>query len=97
MTKPSEVQKAIADTVEAFGGLDVLINNAGIEIGKPIPEISDDEFASLMAVNVGGVFYGMKYAIPSLAPRRAASSTCRVSRASMACRCSASIARRRRP
>jgi NAD(P)-dependent dehydrogenase (short-subunit alcohol dehydrogenase family) len=67
VTKPAEVQQAIADTTEAFGGLDVLVNNAGIEIGKPIPETGDDEFAALMAVNVGGVFYGMKYAIPALA------------------------------
>jgi NAD(P)-dependent dehydrogenase (short-subunit alcohol dehydrogenase family) len=67
VTKPTDVQQAIADTVEAFGGLDVMINNAGIEIGKPIPETTDEEFAALMAVNVHGVFYGIKYAIPALA------------------------------
>ena len=66
VSKPDQVQKMIADTVEAFGGLDVLVNNAGIEIGKPIPEIGDDEFQLLMAINVGGVFYGMKYATPAL-------------------------------
>jgi NAD(P)-dependent dehydrogenase (short-subunit alcohol dehydrogenase family) len=70
VTKPQNVQKAIADTVAAFGGLDVMINNAGIEIGKPIPETSDEEFAQLMAVNVGGVFHGIKYAIPELAQTR---------------------------
>jgi NAD(P)-dependent dehydrogenase (short-subunit alcohol dehydrogenase family) len=67
VTKPAEVQQAIADTVEAFGGLDVMINNAGIEIGKPLPETSDEEFAQLLAVNVHGVFYGIKYSIPALA------------------------------
>jgi len=67
VSKPDQVQKMIADTVEAFGGLDVLINNAGIEIGKPLPETGDDEFALLMSINVGGVFYGMKYATPHLA------------------------------
>jgi NAD(P)-dependent dehydrogenase (short-subunit alcohol dehydrogenase family) len=70
VTKPQDVQKAIADTVAAFGGLDVMVNNAGIEIGKPIPETSDDEFAQLMAVNVSGTFYGIKYAIPELAQTR---------------------------
>ena len=35
--------------IAAFGGLDVIVNNAGIEIGKPIPETSDDEFDRLMA------------------------------------------------
>jgi NAD(P)-dependent dehydrogenase (short-subunit alcohol dehydrogenase family) len=67
VSKPDQVQKMIADTAEAFGGLDVLVNNAGIEIGKPIPETGDDDFALLMAINVGGVFYGMKYATPHLA------------------------------
>jgi NAD(P)-dependent dehydrogenase (short-subunit alcohol dehydrogenase family) len=67
VTKPEDVKEAIASTVEAFGGLDVLVNNAGIEIGKPIPETGDEEFAQLMAVNVNGVFFGMKYATPALA------------------------------
>jgi len=67
VTKPEDVQAAIADTVAAFGGLDVMINNAGIEISKPLPATEDDEFAKLMAVNVNGVFYGIKYAVPALA------------------------------
>jgi NAD(P)-dependent dehydrogenase (short-subunit alcohol dehydrogenase family) len=70
VTDPGDVQRMIATTVEAFGGLDVLVNNAGIEIGKPLPETGDDEFARLMAINVNGVFYGMKYAIPALAASR---------------------------
>jgi NAD(P)-dependent dehydrogenase (short-subunit alcohol dehydrogenase family) len=67
VSKADDVKQAIADTVAAFGGLDVMVNNAGIEISKPIPETGDDEFAQLMAVNVGGVFYGIKYAVPALA------------------------------
>jgi NAD(P)-dependent dehydrogenase (short-subunit alcohol dehydrogenase family) len=70
VTKGSEVRQAVEDSVQAFGGLDVMVNNAGVEIGKPIPETEDDEFAQLMAVNVGGVFYGIKYAVPALAQTR---------------------------
>ncbi len=70
VTKPAEVEQAVADAVEAFGGLDVMINNAGIEIGKPDPETSDEEFAQLMAVNVHGVFSGIKYSVPALAQTR---------------------------
>ena len=49
VTKPAEVQGAIDQTVEAFGGMDIIVNNAGIEIGKPLPEITDEEFDLLMA------------------------------------------------
>jgi NAD(P)-dependent dehydrogenase (short-subunit alcohol dehydrogenase family) len=67
VTKPDDVQRIIAATVEAFGGLDIMVNNAGIEIAKPIPDTSDEEFRQVMDINVNGVFYGIKYAIPYLA------------------------------
>ena len=70
VSQAPEVRRAIEDTVRQFGGLDVMVNNAGVEIGKPIPETSDEEFARLMAVNVNGVFYGIKYAIGALAETR---------------------------
>ena len=80
VTDPAAVQSAIAATVDAFGGLDVMVNNAGVEIGKPIPETSDEEFSKLFDVNVKGTFYGIKYAIPALA----ASQGCIVNLASVA-------------
>jgi NAD(P)-dependent dehydrogenase (short-subunit alcohol dehydrogenase family) len=67
VTSSADVQAAIAATTDRFGGMDVIVNNAGIEIGKPLPEISDDEFDLLMRINVNGVFYGIKYAVPALA------------------------------
>jgi NAD(P)-dependent dehydrogenase (short-subunit alcohol dehydrogenase family) len=67
VTRSADVQAAIAATQDRFGGMDVIVNNAGIEIGKPLPEISDEEFDQLMRINVNGVFYGIKYAVPALA------------------------------
>lgn len=58
------VQKMIADTVEHFGSLDVLFNNAGYGIAGTVVETNEDDWAALMAVNVNGVFFGCKYAIP---------------------------------
>jgi NAD(P)-dependent dehydrogenase (short-subunit alcohol dehydrogenase family) len=67
VTRSADVQAAIAATQDRFGGMDVIVNNAGIEIGKPLHEISDEEFDQLMRINVNGVFYGIKYAVPALA------------------------------
>jgi len=46
------------------GKIDVLVNNAGINIRKPIEEMSFEEFNTMMQVNVGSVFLGTKYVIP---------------------------------
>ena len=62
-----EVAAAVATAVDLWGGLDVLVNNAGIEIGKPLVEHGEEEFGRLFDVNVKGVFHGIKHATPVLA------------------------------
>lgn len=53
-----------------FGGIDVLVNNAGITgVNKPTHEVTEEEWDRLMAVNVKGVFFCMKHAIPYMKTR----------------------------
>ncbi len=52
-----------------LGGLDVLVNNAGLWLFKPILETTLDDWRRLHAVNVEGVFLGTRAAIPMLAER----------------------------
>ena len=63
----ADVNAAVATTVDAFGGLDLLVNNAGVEIAKPITELTDDEFGLVLDINVLGTFRFTKAAVPALA------------------------------
>jgi len=60
---------AVAFTKKTFGGLDILVNNAGIFWVRPIAMTTLEEFKRMQAVNVDGVFLGMKHAIPVIAER----------------------------
>jgi NAD(P)-dependent dehydrogenase (short-subunit alcohol dehydrogenase family) len=60
--------KTVLDSVfEKYGALNVLVNNAGISgVSKPTHEVTSDEWDKVMNINVKGVFFCTKYAIPYL-------------------------------
>jgi NAD(P)-dependent dehydrogenase (short-subunit alcohol dehydrogenase family) len=63
----ASVDAAVAATVAKFGGLDILINNAGsIDPIGPLSEIDPDAWDKVIDVNVKGVFYGIKAALPHM-------------------------------
>ena len=63
----AEVAAMVADTIAAFGALDVLVNNAGTtHVNKPMLEISEDEYDRMFAVNVKGLFLCCQAAVPPL-------------------------------
>jgi NAD(P)-dependent dehydrogenase (short-subunit alcohol dehydrogenase family) len=64
VTRETEWQQVIAFTVETFGTLDVLVNNAGISGGIDPDIMSTSAYDRLMDVNARGDFLGMKHAIP---------------------------------
>lgn len=68
VTSEADWSAAVEATVAAFGGFDVLVNNAGIEIMGAIADVPYDEFRRIMAINVDGVFLGSKAAVLAMRP-----------------------------
>ena len=56
ITSEAEVDRAVSETVQGFGRIDVLVNNAGISRHRPIEEMTLEMFESVMKVNVTGTF-----------------------------------------
>jgi len=61
-----QCEALVAATVEAFGGLHILVNNAGIGIFKPIQELSVEEYRAQVDTNLTGVFQCTKAALDAL-------------------------------
>jgi len=67
VTQAGDCQRAVEQTVRDLGGLDVLVNSAGIIRRANVLETTEAEWDQVMAVNVKSVFLLSKYAIPVLA------------------------------
>jgi 3-oxoacyl-[acyl-carrier protein] reductase len=65
----SSAELAVRTVVAKFGGLDVLVNNAGVGVGVPIAEMPHDEWDRIIGTNLTGVFNCSKAAIPHLRQR----------------------------
>jgi 3-oxoacyl-[acyl-carrier protein] reductase len=66
---PAATERAVRTAVARFGGLDVLVNCAGVGVGAPIAEMSHDEWDRIIGTNLTGVFNCCKAAIPHLRAR----------------------------
>jgi len=66
---PASTQRAVETVVAKFGGLDVLVNSAGVGVGVPIAELPHDEWDRIIGTNLTGVFNSCKAAIPHLRTR----------------------------
>jgi NAD(P)-dependent dehydrogenase (short-subunit alcohol dehydrogenase family) len=53
---PATAQRVVAQAIERFGRVDTLVNNAGIFIAKPFTAYSDEDYAKIVAINLGGFF-----------------------------------------
>jgi len=66
VTDEEQVSQMIESTVAAFGGLDIVVNNAGVGRRGPIEEMSTEDYRAVMGVNVDGMFFVTREAVPHL-------------------------------
>ncbi|HVK19333.1 MAG TPA: SDR family NAD(P)-dependent oxidoreductase, partial [Fimbriiglobus sp.] len=69
MSKPTEVRDLVATTEQQFGGVDVLVNNAGVQHTAPIEEFPDEKWDALLAVNLSAAFHATKAVLPGMRQR----------------------------
>lgn len=65
---PQELIAAVNKTVERFGGIDILVSNAGIYVGKAFEEHTLQDYEEIMAVNVRAVYVAAQAAVKHIPP-----------------------------
>ncbi len=66
VTSENAVKSGTADTVAAFGGIDILVSNAGIQIVHPLEEFAFEEWKRLLAIHLDGAFLTTRACLPHM-------------------------------
>ena len=66
VAEEADWRRVIDVTVERFGGLNILVNNAGIAFASSLEDTTTEQWHRIMAVNVDSVFFGCKAALPAM-------------------------------
>lgn len=70
VTRKEQVDKAFAETVKELGRLDICVNNAGISIQKPAEEMPEEDWDSILDINLKGVFLCCQAAARIMIPQQ---------------------------
>jgi glucose 1-dehydrogenase len=62
VSKVADLERLIASAVDAFGRLDIMVNNAGIETRSSVLETTEDQYDKVMAINLRSAFFGTQLA-----------------------------------
>ena len=70
ISKPDEAREAVSKALEALGGIDVLVNNAGIAQIKMFCDITDEDLSKMLNTNLSSAFYVTRAALPSMVSQK---------------------------
>ena len=70
MTKPAEIAAMIKTAAQAFGAVDILVANAGIQHVAPIEEFPIDKWDAILAINLSSAFHAMRAAVPGMKAKK---------------------------
>src|SRR5579872_5809175 len=65
VSKAADVQRMVDAAVNDFGKLDILVNNAAVQVMAKLVDTTEEVWDRIHSVNLKGVFLGCKYAIPA--------------------------------
>ena len=71
-----DAQNIIEKSVESFGRVDILINNAGVQVEKTVPETTEEDWDFVLGVNLKGTFLCSKYAIRQMQKQKSGNIVC---------------------
>jgi NAD(P)-dependent dehydrogenase (short-subunit alcohol dehydrogenase family) len=66
VSRERDVEELVAEAVERFGKLDLMVNNAAIQIEEELAETTEEQLDRILAVNLKGVFFGCKHAVRAM-------------------------------
>jgi NAD(P)-dependent dehydrogenase (short-subunit alcohol dehydrogenase family) len=66
VSREAEVARLVDQGLEAWGRLDVMVNNAAIQVERELVETTEEELDRILAVNLKGVFFGCKHAVRAM-------------------------------
>lgn len=69
LSKPEEVRAMCAEAVSAMGGVDILINNAGIQFTASVEDFPDAKWDAIIAINMSSNFHAIKALLPGMKQR----------------------------